>query len=151
MSGPDDYRGGPPGAPWPGPEYWNRPASPGPAGVRPPGPVPAPAGIPASGRVDPAKLFGIVIAVLGILNFVFGHLWLRPGLSRRDRRLITIPSVGVGDAFGPIWSHVTSALGSGDVSPSEMEELIVHFSVYAGTARAKPLHDVASQWQPPTE
>ena len=46
----------------------------------------------------------------GILNFVFGHLWLRPGLSRRDRRLITIPCVGVGDAFGPIWSHVTSAL-----------------------------------------
>jgi 4-carboxymuconolactone decarboxylase len=87
----------------------------------------------------------------GILNFVFGHLWLRPGLSRRDRRLITIPSVGVGDAFGPIWSHVTSALGSGDVSPSEMEELIVHFSVYAGTARAGPLHDVASQWQPPSE
>jgi hypothetical protein len=32
-----------------------------------------------------------------------------------------------------------------------MEELIVHFSVYAGTARAKPLHDVAGQWQPPTE
>ena len=52
----------------------------------------------------------------GILNFVFGHLWLRPGLTRRDRRLITIPCVGVGDAFGPIWSHVTSALGSGDVS-----------------------------------
>ena len=51
----------------------------------------------------------------GILNFVFGHLWLRPGLTRRDRRLITIPCVGVGDAIGPIWSHVTSALGSGDV------------------------------------
>ena len=47
---------------------------------------------------------------------MFGHLWLRPGLTRRERRLITVPCVGVGDAIGPIWSHVTSALGSGDIT-----------------------------------
>jgi 4-carboxymuconolactone decarboxylase len=83
----------------------------------------------------------------GILNFVFGHLWLRPGLTRRERRLITIPCVGVSDALGPIWSHVTSALGSGDVSYVEMQELILHFSAYAGEARAQALSDVATQWQ----
>jgi 4-carboxymuconolactone decarboxylase len=83
----------------------------------------------------------------GILNYVFGHLWLRPGLSRRDRRMITIPCVGVSDAIGPIWSHVTSAMGSGDVSYDEVRELILHFSAYGGTTRAKVLLDVASQWQ----
>ena len=83
----------------------------------------------------------------GILNFVFGHLWLRPGLTRRERRLITVPCVGVSDAIGPIWSHVTSALGSGDISPTEMDELILHFRAYAGTPRARVLQDVASQWQ----
>src|SRR4051812_44145365 len=83
----------------------------------------------------------------GILNFVFGPLWLRPGLTRRERRLITIPCVGVSDAIGPIWSHVTSALGSGDVSYDEMQELILHFRAYAGTARARVLSDVATQWQ----
>ena len=83
----------------------------------------------------------------GILNFVFGHLWLRPGLSRRDRRLVTVPCVGVGDAMGPIWSHVTSALGSGDVSYDEMQELILHFSAYAGVPRASVLRDVAVGWQ----
>ena len=72
----------------------------------------------------------------GILNFVFGHLWQRPGLTRRERRLITIPCVGVGDAIGPIWSHVTSALGSGDVSYDEMQEIILHFSAYGGVPRA---------------
>jgi 4-carboxymuconolactone decarboxylase len=83
----------------------------------------------------------------GILNYVFGHLWLRPGLTRRERRLITIPCVGVSDAMNPIWSHVTSALGSGDVTAGEMEELILQFSAYAGMARAKVLRDVAAQWQ----
>ncbi len=83
----------------------------------------------------------------GILNYVFGHLWLRPGLTVRDRRLVTIPCVGVSDAMGPIWSHVTSALGSGDVSYDEMQELILHFSAYAGTPRAQVLLDVARQWK----
>ena len=83
----------------------------------------------------------------GILNFVFGHLWQRPGLTRRERRLITVPCVGVSDAFGPIYSHVTSALGSGDVTYDEMQELILHFSVYSGVAKAQVLQDVAVQWQ----
>lgn len=83
----------------------------------------------------------------GILNYVFGHLWLRPGLSRRDRRIITIPCVGVSDAFFPIWSHVGSALGSGDVSYDEMHDLIEHFRTHAGEPRAKVLLDVAEQWK----
>lgn len=83
----------------------------------------------------------------GILNFVFGHLWLRPGLTRRERRLITIPCVGASDAVGPIWSHVTSALGSGDVSYNEMQELILQFSAYSGKPRAKLLQAMAAQWQ----
>jgi 4-carboxymuconolactone decarboxylase len=83
----------------------------------------------------------------GILNYVFGHLWLRPGLSRRDRRLVTIPCVGVSDTAGPIWSHVTSALGSGDISFEEMQDLIAHFRTFEGDRRADALLDVAKQWQ----
>jgi 4-carboxymuconolactone decarboxylase len=83
----------------------------------------------------------------GILNFVFGHLWLRPGLTRRERRLITIPCVGVEQAPNPIWSHVTSALGSGDISYDEMQELIRHFAAYTDAARADALQAVAQQWQ----
>ena len=83
----------------------------------------------------------------GILNFVFGHLWQRPGLTRRERRLVTIPCVGVSDAIGPIWSHVNSALSSGDVSYDEMQELILHFSAYAGKPRAEVLRGVAQQWR----
>lgn len=82
----------------------------------------------------------------GILNFVFGHLWQRPGLTRRERRLVTIACVGVSDAIGPIHSHVTSALGSGDVSYDEMQELILQFAAYSGIAKAQVLQDTAARW-----
>ena len=51
----------------------------------------------------------------GILNFVFGHVWQRPGLNRRDRRFVTVACVGVCEAPIPISAHVGSALKSGDI------------------------------------
>lgn len=96
--------------------------------------------IPAPGQDSP-------YFYVGILHFVFGHLWRRPGLTRRERRLLTIPSVGVSDAVGPIWSHVTSALQSGDVNDGEMGALVAHFTEYAGTARAEVLGRPLGQWQ----
>jgi 4-carboxymuconolactone decarboxylase len=86
----------------------------------------------------------------GILNFVFGHMWQRPGLTRRDRRLITLPCVGVSDAMGPIYSHVGSAMGSGDLSYDEVQELILQFSAYAGFAKGQVLHEVAAQLHEPS-
>jgi 4-carboxymuconolactone decarboxylase len=83
----------------------------------------------------------------GILNFVFGHVWTRPGLTRRDRRLVTIPCVGLSDAATPISSHVGSALGSGDVTWDEMQELILQFSAYSGFAKGEALHDAAQRWR----
>jgi 4-carboxymuconolactone decarboxylase len=75
----------------------------------------------------------------GILNFVFGHLWMRPGLSRRDRRFITVPCVGVSEAPMPILAHVGSALHSGDITRPEMDEVVRHFTAYAGTTMGDPL------------
>jgi 4-carboxymuconolactone decarboxylase len=68
----------------------------------------------------------------GILNFVFGHLWQRPGLTRRDRRFITVACVGAAEAPMPILSHVGSALHSGDITRREMDELIRQYAAYAG-------------------
>lgn len=84
----------------------------------------------------------------GILAFVFGHLWQRPGLGRRERRLITVAAVGVSGALGPIYSHVGSALESGDVSRSEMDEVILQFSAYAGFPKGRVLQRAADDsWQ----
>lgn len=75
----------------------------------------------------------------GILNFVFGHLWMRPGLTQRDRRFITVPCVANAEAPMPILSHVGSALHSGDITRPEMDELVRHYAAYAPAHRAQAL------------
>jgi 4-carboxymuconolactone decarboxylase len=75
----------------------------------------------------------------GILSFVFGHLWQRPGLSRRDRRFITVACVGVCEAPMPILSHVGSARHSGDLSRAELDEALRQFSAYAGAEKGAAL------------
>jgi 4-carboxymuconolactone decarboxylase len=84
----------------------------------------------------------------GILNFVFGEVWQRPGLTDRDRRLITLAAVGVDDTEIPIRSHIYAALKSGDVSLEEMYELILHFAVHSGWPKASFLNQVTAQsWE----
>ena len=92
--------------------------------------------VPAPGRDSPYQH-------AGILNFVFGHVWQRPGLNRRDRRFITVACVGVCEAPIPISAHVGSALKSGDITKPEMDELIRHFAAYGGEARAAALREAA--------
>lgn len=75
----------------------------------------------------------------GILNFVFGEMWLRPGLGMKERRLITVTCVAFQDAEIPIMSHVYAALKSGDVSFDEMDELALQFAAYYGCAKAEYL------------
>ena len=81
----------------------------------------------------------------GILAFVFGHVWQRPKLGRRERRLITIACVGVSDAVMPIHAHVGSALESGDITAYEMREVIMQFSAYSGVERGRVLRQAADE------
>ncbi|GGV42615.1 hypothetical protein GCM10010182_79140 [Actinomadura cremea] len=79
----------------------------------------------------------------GILGFVFGHVWQRPGLTRRERRIITVACVAVCDSPTPLRSHVGAALNSGDVSKEEMDEIVLQFAAYSGFAKGEALGDTA--------
>lgn len=81
----------------------------------------------------------------GILNFVFGEMWLRPGLGMKERRLITVACVAFQDAEIPIMSHVYAALKSGDVSFEEMDEVALQFAAYYGCAKADYLNQVIAK------
>jgi 4-carboxymuconolactone decarboxylase len=83
----------------------------------------------------------------GILNFVFGHVWKRPNLSRRERRIITVACVAIDDSPLPLLSHVGAALRSRDISVDEMNELALQFSAYYGFAKGQQLdHTAKAQW-----
>ncbi|MGB6206937.1 carboxymuconolactone decarboxylase family protein [Mycobacterium sp.] len=81
----------------------------------------------------------------GILNFVFGEMWLRPGLGIKERRLVTVACVAFQDAEIPVISHVYAALKSGDVSFDEMDELALQFAAYYGCAKADYLNQVIGE------
>ena len=75
----------------------------------------------------------------GVVDSVFGELWDRPGLSRRDRRFVTLACVAAAAVDEPIQQHVYAALASGDISREEFQELVLHFAYYAGWPRASAL------------
>ncbi|MBL7502727.1 carboxymuconolactone decarboxylase family protein [Frankia sp. CNm7] len=79
----------------------------------------------------------------GILSFVFGHVWQRPGLTRRERRIITVACVAIDDSPTPLTTHVSSALHSGDLTKEEMDEIVLQFATYYGFAKGEALHDAA--------
>jgi 4-carboxymuconolactone decarboxylase len=83
----------------------------------------------------------------GVLGFVFGHLWLRPHLTRRERRLMTIPCAGLSGAAEPIGQHVGSALTSGDLTVAEMDELVLQFTAYCGFPHGAMLHGAVLTWK----
>ena len=84
----------------------------------------------------------------GLIDFVFAEIWTRPGLSRRDRRFVTLACVADADAAGPLEEHVYAALNSGDLSITEMREAVLHFAVYAGWPKASRFNGVVDeQWQ----
>ena len=75
----------------------------------------------------------------GVVDSVFGELWDRPGLSRRDRRFITLACVGAAAVDVPIQQHVYAAMASGDLTREEVQEFILHFAYYSGWPRASAL------------
>ncbi|KUH85528.1 MULTISPECIES: carboxymuconolactone decarboxylase family protein [unclassified Mycobacterium] len=81
----------------------------------------------------------------GILNFVFGEMWRRPGLGMKERRLITVACVAFQDADIPILSHVYAALKSGDISFDEMDEVALQFTAYYGCAKGFRLNQVIGE------
>src|SRR5262249_14050366 len=67
----------------------------------------------------------------GVVDSVFGELWDRPGLSRRDRRFITLACVAA--------PPVRAALASGGLTREEMQEVVLHFAYSSGWPRASAL------------
>ena len=62
---------------------------------------------------------------------VFGDIWERPQLSKRDRSLVTMAVLMKEFRVDELHSHVRRALDNG-VSREEIGELIVHLAFYGG-------------------
>jgi 4-carboxymuconolactone decarboxylase len=79
------------------------------------------------------KLMGDIAQKLAELtdNVLFGDIWARPGLSPRDRSLITVSALIAMNRPDQLRSHLARALSNG-VTRDELVEAITHLAFYAG-------------------
>src|ERR671932_1715917 len=64
-------------------------------------------------------------------DVLFGDVWERPGLSKRDRSLITVATLVALYRTNELPFHVKRALENG-VTREELVELMTHLAFYAG-------------------
>jgi len=77
-------------------------------------------------------------------DVLFGDVWLRPGLSPRDRSLITVAALLALYRTNELPFHVKRALDNG-VTRDELAELIAHLAFYAGWPTAYTAASIAKR------
>ena len=79
-----------------------------------------------------------------ITRYAWGEVWTRPGLTRRERSLVTLSSLVTGGREREIAAHVRAALTNG-LSRAEVSETILHTAIYAGVPAASAGFAIASE------
>ena len=75
---------------------------------------------------------------------LYGDVWERPGLSKRDRSLITVAALMAMGRSDQLNGHLERALANG-VTREEIGELITHRAFYSGWPTAMTAGRVAKQ------
>ncbi len=75
---------------------------------------------------------------------LYGDVWERPGLSKRDRSLITVAALVALYRTDQLGGHLERALANG-VTRDEIGELITHLAFYAGWPAAMTAGRIARQ------
>jgi 4-carboxymuconolactone decarboxylase len=84
----------------------------------------------------------------GLVRFtddvLFGEVWERPQLAKRDRSLVTVAALLTGGNAEQLTFHLQYAKDNG-VTEEELIELITHLAFYAGWPKAFSAITVAKQ------
>lgn len=75
---------------------------------------------------------------------LFGDVWERPGLSKRDRSLITVSTLIALGRSEQLKGHLERALANG-VKRDEVGEIVTHLAFYAGWPAAMTAGRVAKE------
>ena len=94
----------------------------------------------AMAGTDPTKARDDIRAVAPALEkyrqgVVLGEVWKRPGLSGRDRSIVTLAALVTRNQTVEMPYYLTLALDNG-VKPVEISELITHLALYSGWGNA---------------
>ena len=95
------------------------------------------------------KLFGDIAPGFAQLtdDVLFGDVWKRPGLSARDRSLVTVSALIAMNRPDQLRGHLARAIDNG-VTREELIETITHLAFYAGWPSAVTAAGVAKETLP---
>lgn len=102
---------------------------------------------PASVAPSPAReeVRGVVPKLIDLSEkILYGDVWERPGLSKRDRSLITVATLVALYRTDQLRGHIRRALDNG-VTKEEIGEVITHMAFYGGWPTAANAVQVAKQ------
>jgi 4-carboxymuconolactone decarboxylase len=100
----------------------------------------------AQAAVSPAReeVRGVVPKLIDLSEKVlYGDVWERPGLSKRDRSLITVAALTAMYRGDQLKGHIERALANG-VTKEEIGEVITHLAFYSGWPTAMTAARIAT-------
>ena len=87
---------------------------------------------------------GVVPKLIDLSEKVlYGDVWERPGLSKRDRSLVTVAALTAMYRGDQLKGHIERALANG-VTKEEIGEVITHMAFYAGWPTAMTAARIAT-------
>ena len=100
-----------------------------------------------SAETDTSKIIGNELSRMAVEN-IFGGIWTRPGLSLRDRELVTLGLLIAQRANSELVPHFEIARNVG-ITREELSEIIYQSAAYAGMPAAHNARDIANKVLPP--
>jgi 4-carboxymuconolactone decarboxylase len=79
-----------------------------------------------------------------ITRYAWGEIWQRPGLTRRERSLITLAMLVALNREPEFRMHIRAAFNNG-VTEEEIRELLIHAGIYCGLPAANAAIHVAEE------
>lgn len=70
-----------------------------------------------------------------ITEAAWGHVWSRPGLTKRERSIVTIALLAALGHHEEVAMHVRATANTG-ATPEDLREAMLHVAVYAGVPAA---------------
>jgi 4-carboxymuconolactone decarboxylase len=74
-----------------------------------------------------------------MIEQLFGEVWTRTELSQRDRRLVTMGVIAALGEREPFCVQVKAAIKNGELTPTQVREMLIHLAQYAGYPRVAGL------------
>lgn len=78
-------------------------------------------------------------------DHLFGDIWRRPGLSTRDRRLLLIGLLAGTGAADVLGIQVPAAHANGELSDTELREIVIFLCHYAGWPNGARLNQIVEE------